>query len=101
MKELALLFSLVFATGVVIAQETDATKGSVQPGVKAQKSKAEVVSFSPDTGQLTLKLESGETVTWTWRGPAAQVKNLKAGQKVSVMHKPMSGKESAVGISLQ
>jgi len=103
MKKLTLLFSLVLAAGLAIAQEKvgdAAGKRTINPSV--QKTKAEFVSFDASNKTVTLKLDSRETVTWSWFSPdTGQAKSLKAGQKVVVTHKQVSGKESVVGVAVR
>jgi translation initiation factor IF-3 len=117
MKKFALLFSLVFVAGVAMAQDkpaeapkADAPKAEAPkaPAAAAEKHadkaamkshdvNAEFVSFDAAKKMVTIKTETGEASAPVEGKAIAQVKTLKAGDKVVATCKDSAeGKHEAV-----
>ena len=116
MKKFALLISLVFVAGVAMAQdkpaeapkapaasaEKHAEKAADKAAMKTHDVNAEFVSFDAAKKMVTIKTETGEASAPVEGKAVAQVKSLKAGDKVVVTCKDSAeGKhEAAIAIKL-
>ena len=121
MKKFALLFSLVFVAGVAMAQDKPAAEAPKAEAPKAEAAKpaaaekaadkaamkthdvnAEFVSFDAAKKMVTIKTETGEASAPVEGKALAQVKSLKAGDKVVVTCKDKAdgSHESAIAIKL-
>jgi len=113
MKKFALLFPLVFVAGVAMAQDKPAEAPKAEApkaeapkapaaaaekhAMKAHDVNAEFVSFDAAKKMITLKTETGETSAPAEGKALAQVKALKAGDKVVATCKDSAeGKHEAV-----
>ncbi len=85
MKKFALLLAFVFAAGVASAEEkkADATK----PAEKTHEISAEIVSVDAVAKTVTIKGEMGNKTVPVEEKAVVQVKDLKAGQKVTLICK--------------
>jgi hypothetical protein len=76
MKKFALLLAFVFAAGLVVAGEH-----------KTHEVSAEIVSVDPVAKTVTIKGDQGNKTVPVEEKAVAQVKDLKAGQKVTLICK--------------
>jgi hypothetical protein len=86
MKKLALLFAVVFAAGVAVADEKPAASSQTEKAaaVKTHEVEAEVVAVDTAKNTLTLKGEA-ENKTVPVEGKAvAALKDVKPGSKVTL-----------------
>jgi hypothetical protein len=91
MKKLAMLIALVFVAGLAAAQETkpaapakDAPKATVA-AAKTHDVEAEVVSYDAAKKTLTIKGDPENKMVPVDAKAVASVKDLKAGQKVTLI----------------
>jgi hypothetical protein len=112
MKKLTLLLSLVFATGVAFAADAPTTTEKSKPAAKAEttdakapatakmthhKVAAEVVSVDAAKNTITIKTDKGENTAPVEGAKAqAELKSLKAGEKVTVTCRDENGEHKAV-----
>jgi arginine repressor len=100
MKKFALLLSVVFAAGLAYAHDekaaTAAEKGSAKTAATSHIVSAEVVSVDTANNTITLKTEKGETTAPVQGKAVAALKNVKAGEKVTVTCKDENGQHKAV-----
>src|SRR5262245_25444661 len=82
MKKFALLLALVFAAGIASAEE----KQLAATG-KTHEVSAEIVSVDPIAKTVTIKGDQGNKTVPVEEKAVAQVKDLKAGQKVTLICK--------------
>ena len=83
MKKFALLLAFVFAAGVASAEEKKAD--AVNPADKTHEVSAEIVSVDAVAKTVTIKGDKGNTTVPVEEKALAQVKDLKAGQKVTLI----------------
>ena len=107
MKKLTLLLAVVFAAGVAYAGDAPAAdKAAAKPAEAPAKAKAvatthdveaEIVSVDTTKNTVTLKGEKGEhTAPVEGAKAQAELKALKAGQKVTVTCRDENGEHKAV-----
>ena len=101
MKKFALLLSVVFAAGLASAQDatkakdakvpastkataTTHTHAAAKPAVKMHKVEAEVVSADAAAKTITIKSDSGDKTSPVEGKAVAALKNVKAGEKVTL-----------------
>ena len=91
MKKLAMLIALVFVAGIAAAQDTktaapakDAPKAT-QATAKTHEVEAEVVSYDTAKKTLTIKGDPENKMVPVDAKAEASVKDLKAGQKVTLI----------------
>lgn len=102
MKKFALLLALVFAAGIAVAEEKKAE--AAKPAGKTHEVSAEIVSVDPVAKTVTIKGEKENMTVPVEEKALAEVKNLKAGQKVTLlcqddekgMHKAVAGVKADV-----
>lgn len=90
MKKLAMLIALVFVAGVAVAQETKTAAPAkeapkAQVAAKTHDVEAEVVSFDAAKKTLTIKGDPDNKTVPVDAKAIASVKDLKAGQKVTLV----------------
>src|SRR5262245_38824027 len=89
MKTLTLLLSLVFAAGFTFAGEAAKpaadTKAAAKATLNTHEVDAEVVSVDAEKNTITLKTEKGESKAPVEGKAVASLKDLKPGQKVTVV----------------
>lgn len=83
MKKFALLLAFVFAAGIASAEEKKAE--AVKPAGKTHEVSVEIVSVDPVAKTVTIKGEKGNTTVAVEEKAVVQVKDLKAGQKVTLI----------------
>jgi hypothetical protein len=83
-KKLVVLLSTLLLAGAAFAAPKPAEKSAAKPAVKTHVIMAEVVSVDPAGKTLTVKGEQGETTSKVEGHAVAQLKTLKAGEKVKL-----------------
>jgi len=102
MKKVALLLALVFAAGIAVAEEK---KAEAKPAGKTHEVSAEIVSVDAVAKTVTIKGEPNNMTVPVEEKALAAVKNLKAGQKVTLIcqddamgaHKAVAGVKAEPG----
>jgi len=84
MKKFALLLAFVFAAGVASAEEK---KAEAYKADKTHEVSAEIVSVDPVAKTVAIKGDTGNKTVPVEETAVAQVKDLKAGQKVTLICK--------------
>ena len=88
MKKFALLLSLIVVAGVAFAQEAAKTtapaKAQESPAMKTHELTADVVSIDAAKNTITLKGEKGNNTAPVEGKALASLKDIKAGEKVTV-----------------
>ena len=103
MKKVALLLALVFAAGIAVAEEKKAE--ATKPAGKTHEVSAEIVSVDAVAKTVTIKGEPNNMTVPVEEKALAAVKNLKAGQKVTLIcqddamgaHKAVAGVKAEPG----
>jgi hypothetical protein len=83
MKKFALLLALVFAAGIAVAEEKKAE--AAKPAGKTHEVSAEIVSVDAVAKTVTIKGDKENKTVPVEDKALADVKNLKAGQKVTLI----------------
>lgn len=83
MKKFALLLALVFAAGIASAEEKKAH--AMKPAGNTHEVAAEIVSVDAVAKTVTIKGETGNNTVPVEEKALAAVKELKAGQKVTLI----------------
>lgn len=83
MKKFALLLALVFAAGIAVAEEKKAE--AAKPAGKTHEVSAEIVSVDAVAKTVTIKGDKENKTVPVEEKALADVKNLKAGQKVTLI----------------
>jgi len=101
MKKFALLLAFVCATGVAFAEEKKAE--AVKPADKTHEVSAEIVSVDAVAKTVTIKGDKGNTTVPVEEKALAQVKDLKAGQKVTLICKDdaMGAHKAVAGVKAE
>lgn len=82
MKKFALLLAFVFAAGVAVAEEK---KAEAKAAGKTHEVATEIVSVDATAKTVTIKGEAGSQTVPVQEKALAAVKDLKAGQKVTLI----------------
>jgi uncharacterized protein (UPF0333 family) len=98
MKKLALPLAVVFAAGMAYAAEKPAHSSHKMShaAVTHHDVAAEVVSVDAANRTLTLKMEKGEQTVPVEGKAVASLKNVKAGEKITVTCKDVGGEHKSV-----
>jgi hypothetical protein len=101
MMKFALPLALVFATGIAVAEEKKAEVA--QAADKTHEVSAEIVSVDAVAKTVTIKGETGNKTVPVEEKAVAQVKDLKAGQKVTLICKDdaMGAHKAVAGVKAE
>jgi uncharacterized protein (UPF0333 family) len=98
MKMLSLLLAVVFAGGLAYAAEKPvrATHKASHAAITHHDVAAEIVSVDAASHSITLKTDKGEQTVPVEGKAVASLKNVKAGEKVTVTCKDVGGEHKSV-----